>query len=641
MAILLGTPSSHAVAFPEEARGQGVRVAVVDSGINCGRLKDYRGIDLTSSESGLSDNIGHGTACVHIVADKAPLSEIVLVKVFDRALECQPETLCRALEWALDNQVDIVNISMGTTDPRSESLLGNACRRATNLGLMIVAAADNFGRPSYPAVVPQVLGVSASSARGRFDYFYESQHEIQCLAFGGRQRLQWGDKGKFQGGTSFATAHLTGILACLFSHAKESEESLWTLLQRHSLRAPPAPVVDRTTDLIVGYRATRFQRKLECVRRSASIDWIKKAIVYPINKETHSLLHFRERLPFEIVHAVNPLGTATLSAPELEFLGIDGSFSPLQGHLGESLKTADTLILGHLSSLSEARGRDLLGETLDLALRQGASVYSLGAVVGEEYEAVRKGFDERGLRCQFPCVTVEEAADLCSYYDRRVPSHRPILGVFGTSSQQGKFTVQLYLRYAFEARGYSVAHLSTEHQGDLHGATYTFPNGFGSALSVEPPMDSHISILQSVMVAIESEGAEIVIVGGQAGVVPHNSPVKSSGYTLPSIVVLLATRPDLLLLAVNETDESDYVLDTIAVAERISGGRVVGLVSLPIKREEIRRHGRRQIARRKLQGDEMDELKGRMEREVGLQLFEIGTAKETERLADLIISHFA
>ena len=111
-----------------------MKVAVIDSGIHPGHPHVgvvAGGVGVTDSgfTSDIVDRIGHGTAVAGAIREKAPEAELYAVKVFDRRLSTNIERILRALEWCLDQRMDVINLSLGTTNPthreRFERLLGS------------------------------------------------------------------------------------------------------------------------------------------------------------------------------------------------------------------------------------------------------------------------------------------------------------------------------------------------------------------------------------------------------------------------------------------------------------------------------------------------------------------------------------
>ncbi|RYD06205.1 hypothetical protein N752_04770 [Desulforamulus aquiferis] len=163
----------------QETRGRGVRVAVVDSGID-GDHPDLRnnlkgGINLIKRGTSFQDDNGHGTHIAGIIAAEdsdsgvigvAPEAWLYSVKVLDEVGNGTILGAIEALQWCLYNRIDVVNMSFGT-DKYSRAF-EEAVRTAHEHGLLIVAAAGNDGEPGtvdYPAVFDETLCIAAVDSR--------------------------------------------------------------------------------------------------------------------------------------------------------------------------------------------------------------------------------------------------------------------------------------------------------------------------------------------------------------------------------------------------------------------------------------------------------------------------------------------
>src|SRR5260221_9301717 len=106
--------------------GRGVRVAVVDSGIDTehpdlkGKVKasveavaEDGKIDFRPSTSG--DQAGHGTACAGIIASVAPEAELYSVKVLGPKASGSGDMFLVGLVYAIKQKFEIINLSLGTT----------------------------------------------------------------------------------------------------------------------------------------------------------------------------------------------------------------------------------------------------------------------------------------------------------------------------------------------------------------------------------------------------------------------------------------------------------------------------------------------------------------------------------------------
>lgn len=213
--------------FPlRDATGRGVRVGVIDTGWDRA-LADPRilpGVGLVDPADDFAplatpddhDRLGHGTACADLVLRLAPDASIVPIRVFGSQLETSPATLRAGLDWATEQRLPLVNLSLGTTLEEERAPLLAACRRAVAAGTLIVAAAPNHGAPAYPAVFDEVIGVDADAFASRWHFRHRPGATIECTASGRDLRLRWrGGAEEVMSGTSFAAPHITGIVALI------------------------------------------------------------------------------------------------------------------------------------------------------------------------------------------------------------------------------------------------------------------------------------------------------------------------------------------------------------------------------------------------------------------------------------------
>ncbi|MGH7711735.1 MAG: S8 family serine peptidase [Gemmatimonadaceae bacterium] len=213
------TAASHAT-------GKGVRVGVIDSGWDrtIANERVVQGIGLVDFNDELrlhlstddDDRHGHGTCCSNLVLDLAPDSTIVPMRVFGRHLETSPDVLARAIGWACEQSLLLLNVSLGTTRADVLKYLYAACERARRAGVIIVAAASAEPEGwSYPAVFEPVIGVGSASLDDPFDIEFTVGRAIECrLHTRGRRVRGLGSREYVSAGTSFAAPVVTGLIAC-------------------------------------------------------------------------------------------------------------------------------------------------------------------------------------------------------------------------------------------------------------------------------------------------------------------------------------------------------------------------------------------------------------------------------------------
>ena len=211
------------------SRGSNVLVAVIDSGI------DIVHPELTGVVSGTYAAFlpveekphNHGTAVAGAIASRAhlrligiaPDARILAINAF-KPQAAPAEGTCfnvvKGLEFAVAQGAQIINMSFaGPHDP----LLQRALAAAHQQGIVLIAAAGNSGpnsAPLYPAADPHVIAVTATDADDRlFPAANRGQH-IAVAAPGVDIALLAADSSyQFASGTSFAAAHVSGVVALL------------------------------------------------------------------------------------------------------------------------------------------------------------------------------------------------------------------------------------------------------------------------------------------------------------------------------------------------------------------------------------------------------------------------------------------
>ncbi len=187
-----------------------------------------------------------------------------------------------------------------------------------------------------------------------------------------------------------------------------------------------------------------------------------------------------------------------------------------------------------------------------------------------------------------------EKNNVCLYYPEITQANIPIdtvgklymscipsIAVFGTSSKQGKFTLQLNLRKEFIKNNYKVGQIGTEPSSLLFGFDYVYPLGYNSHNS----LTGHDSILalNNFLMKIETEKEpDIIIIGSQSHTVPININ-NISNIPIYQQDILYAIKPDICLLCVNISDEIEYIEKNIMFLESIANSKVLALIISPIK----------------------------------------------------------
>jgi hypothetical protein len=197
-----------------------VTVAVIDSGVNVPHphLPGVAGgvaLDLEGRESDeYVDVLGHGTAVAAAIHEKAPTAEIHAVKVFDRELATTVRTLVRAIDWASERRVRLVNLSLGTPHEFRAPELEPAVERAVRAGTIIVSAYELDGQAWYPGCIDGVVGVCLDAGQPRESVGVERRGGRPVLLASPYPRPIPGvPEERNLNGISFAVANAAGCLA--------------------------------------------------------------------------------------------------------------------------------------------------------------------------------------------------------------------------------------------------------------------------------------------------------------------------------------------------------------------------------------------------------------------------------------------
>lgn len=201
--------------------GTGVRVAVVDSGIDGSLVAEGRsfavrasGILTTVERCPPGDVHHHGTAVATVLRALAGEAQVTSIRVVDELGRTSVGGLRAALDFAVRERFDVVNVSLGTR--RREVLLDlyDLVDQATVAGVVVVAATDNRGPPDYPAACTALLGVGAMKAEDPFALSYVPGQRIAFLARGEDVPLAFPDGSERRvSGSSYACPHVAAFAA--------------------------------------------------------------------------------------------------------------------------------------------------------------------------------------------------------------------------------------------------------------------------------------------------------------------------------------------------------------------------------------------------------------------------------------------
>lgn len=576
--------------------GKSVKIVIVDSGIRTTHPKlahyTFSGYNIIDGSDNIEDNLGHGTAITGIIKNLVPCAEIFMVKIFDNDYYIDFSDLCNALEFICNNvDFDVLNLSIGLTECPDHNKLENLCNLLSKKGI-VVSAFDNFGSISYPAAYSSVIGVDGTlEYTNPWEFDYIEDLTINIRGKGGNQRVLWSDPDyMIQGGSSFACAHITGLIAKMLQNNKLSKKDILSEFRTNAMNI---------------YEASNYQDNYPKFK-------IKNAICFPYNKEIDTIIRNRSLLGFNLCGVYDSKYNFNIGKEICEGIKI---------HDIDKLDWRDdfdTVILGHVGELSYLTKIDYYKEIFEHCSKYNKNLFQFDNT-------------ENGDSVYSPNLKTKHIPPL--NYGKLYMIGKPIIAVMGTSSQQGKFTLQLNLRKELTALGYKVGQLGTEPQSILFGFDESFPCGYGTNVLIDE--QTSIGYINFLLHKIEKKNPDVIILGGQSGLIPYamynlrnNSPYQKE--------ILQAANPDVIVLCVNFFDDIEYIMRTVQYAEALTTNKVVALSLFPFERAYSWNSTSSNL---KLVDDErLKRRKGEIESQVGIEVF---LQKETNLLCEKIIDYLS
>jgi subtilisin family serine protease len=251
--------------------GQGVRVAVLDTGIDL-QHPDFRGRRFTTNsfipDQPVQDGQGHGTHCIGTSCgpERPPTgvrrygcafgAEVFAGKVLSNTGSSVGSSVLNGMNWAVANRCQVISMSLGADVNQVSAAFEAAGQRALQAGCLIIAAAGNnanrtganFGFVGQPANSPSIMAVAAVDSNLRVANF--SARSSALTGPGGKVDIAAPGVSIFSSvpvargthavfnGTSMATPHVAGIAAMWCQQSRRVGLALMTTVLQNARRIP-------------------------------------------------------------------------------------------------------------------------------------------------------------------------------------------------------------------------------------------------------------------------------------------------------------------------------------------------------------------------------------------------------------------
>lgn len=190
-----------------------MKIAIIDSGcFNHIHLRENlilgKNFTTEGNSQNVDDNLGHGTHVAGIIHDIIPEAQLLIIKVLDRYGKGNIEDVTEGIYYAIEKNVDIINISISFEDEDKE--MEEAIQFAKDKNIPVICAAGNNNVIDYPAQ----YGISVGSIDNKGNISDFSTSKATLYAMGEDVESTYlNDSYEILSGTSMATAKVTGYIA--------------------------------------------------------------------------------------------------------------------------------------------------------------------------------------------------------------------------------------------------------------------------------------------------------------------------------------------------------------------------------------------------------------------------------------------
>lgn len=267
-----------------------VHVAVIDDGVN----KEYYGLQYLQNDIAVTDELGiesrqeydkeinsHGTVCAAIIKKYCPDAAISSVKALDSGAPGNIKKLVKAIEWCIEADVDLINLSIGTNNFEDGNLLREVVAEAHNNGIIIIAANQNEDIITYPASFHNVLGVKCDRKdalqEGEFLYCMEAADGIEIIACGRHSLKNYlGEEKHTTNWNSWAAPMVTSLVAGMlkyipYASLEQIKRELWK-------------------------RSLNYHENYSFYEAFGHLNWVSKALIFSDRNRSYN----KEKLIFKL-----------------------------------------------------------------------------------------------------------------------------------------------------------------------------------------------------------------------------------------------------------------------------------------------------------------------------------------------------
>ena len=251
-AIQWGVKRVDAPAAWSTSRGEGVKVVVIDTGLDmthpdlAGNIKG--GWNAIKKSGDFNDDHGHGTHCGGNIAaldndigivGVAPKADLYGVKVLDANGSGSFDDVIAGMQWAVDNHMEVASMSLGA-DQGNQALADMVAAMKKGGVTLIAAAGNSGGAVGFPGGYPEAIAVAALDQNDQLADFSSRGPQVAVIAPGVNvYSLSKNGGYDTMSGTSMATPHVAGLAVLYLStHKGATPDQVRAALSAASTQLP-------------------------------------------------------------------------------------------------------------------------------------------------------------------------------------------------------------------------------------------------------------------------------------------------------------------------------------------------------------------------------------------------------------------
>lgn len=322
--------------------------------------------------------------------------------------------------------------------------LKKICQTLSESNVIIVSAFDNWGSISYPAAFDCVIGViSGDFCFKNNDIEFINDNVVNICGKGNNQNV-YSNNGRLilSSGNSLACAHVTGVISNIITGKTYYKD-----------------VLNKLKSIAV---KEHFTNKVQTYKTNPCLNFKKTALIM-FNKEMHALVRYSDILPFDIVGVYDTKYSGLLGSSTNDILEIKNKTTYIINDISDiNYSSIDSIVIGHVEELTKIdKIKSIIKQLTQKCIDYGIKIFSLDDIGLNSYKYYFN-----------PNINVKGVYTIP--FGKLYRISKPIIGVWGTSSNQGKFTLQLYLRKRFMQDNYVVGQIGTDSLFIWNGFLFSF-----------------------------------------------------------------------------------------------------------------------------------------------------------------------